>query len=364
MQTRELIQILESWAPSSYQESYDNSGLIIGDYSKEIQKALITLDCTEDVIQEAIDHHCQIVLAHHPILFSGIKRLNGSSYVERALLKAIKHDISIYAIHTNLDNVSSGVNQSVAEKIGLKNCRVLVPKKQIFKKLVVFIPNNNFEEVSSAIFNAGAGKIGNYSECGFSVAGSGSFKGNDSSNPSLGRKNNLEKVEEMRFESIFPAYLESKVLKALHQSHPYEEIAYDIHSLDNSHPSIGSGLIGELEVEIDLFDLLTTLKSKFKIPTIKHSHSKKRIKKIAICGGSGSFLRFEALKNGADALITSDFKYHEWFDHENKIEFIDLGHYESEQFTPELISEYLKKNAVSLQSQISRVNTNPVNYYI
>ena len=364
MQTKELIQILEQWAPSSYQETYDNSGLIVGNIAKEVEKALITLDCTEDVIQEAIDLQCQIVIAHHPILFSGIKRLNGSTYVERAILKAIKNDISIYAIHTNLDNVETGVNKQIAEIIGLKNYKILVPKKQLLKKLVVFIPKEHYSGVSNAIFEAGGGQIGKYSECGFSSPGTGSFKGSEDSNPAIGVKNKHEIVEEIRFETIFLAQNESRVIEQMIQSHPYEEVAYDIYPLENTLTNIGSGLIGELEQETELSQFLSILKSEFKIPIIKHTKTKERLKKIAICGGSGSFLRFDAIKMGADAFITSDWKYHEWFDHENKIEFIDLGHYESEQFTPELISEYLKKNAVSLQSQISRVNTNPVNYYI
>lgn len=364
MQTKELIQILESWAPSSYQESYDNSGLLLGEYSKEITKALISLDCTEEVIQEAIDNQCQIVIAHHPILFSGIKRLNGSNYVERAILKAIKHDVSIYAIHTNLDNVITGVNHMMAEKIGLKNCKILSPKRQLLKKLVVYIPKMNFEEVTTSIFKAGAGNIGNYSECGFSNEGTGTYKGNDLSNPAIGTKNKLERADEVRFETIFPSYLETRIIASLLKSHPYEEVAYDLMPLDNFHPNVGSGLIGELENETDLNQLLSILKNEFKIPSIKHTQSKERIKKVALCGGSGSFLRFDAIKKEADAFISSDFKYHEWFDHENKIEFIDIGHYESEQYTPELISRYLQKNAVYLQSQISRVNTNPVKYYI
>ncbi len=229
---------------------------------------------------------------------------------------------------------------------------------------MVYIPKASLDEVTAAIFDAGGGKIGEYSECGFSTEGIGTFKGSENANPAIGEKNKLESVHEVRFETIFPSIYESRIVENMLKVHPYEEVAYDIYTLDNQHFMIGSGLIGELKMELDLKQLLLKLKDEFNVPTIKHSHSKEKIKKIALCGGSGSFLRFDAIKHKADAFITSDFKYHEWFDHESKIEFIDIGHYESEQFTPELISRYLKKNAVSLQSQISRVNTNPVKYYI
>lgn len=359
---KEIIDILEQWAPLSYQESYDNGGLLVGNPIAEVSSALITLDCTEEVIQEAIDTKCQLVIAHHPIIFSGLKKLTGKNYVERTIIKAIKNDIAIYAMHTNLDNVSSGVNHMMAEKLGLKNGRVLSPKKNILRKLVTYIPTDHYEAVRMAIFEAGAGHIGNYSHCGFSVLGSGSFKGNEHSNPSLGKANELMNVEEQRFETIFPDYLEAKVIRSLKESHPYEEVAYDIYTIENEHTQVGSGLIGELENEMELADFLNLVKSQFNIKTLKYTHVNRKVRKIALCGGSGSFLRFQASSSGADAYLSSDFKYHEWFDAEGHLSYIDLGHYESEQFTKELIFNYLRKKALSLQSQISKVNTNPVNY--
>lgn len=363
MLTKELISILESWAPKSYQESYDNSGLLVGSYDKEIQKALITLDCTEEVIDEAIASHCDIVIAHHPIIFSGLKRLNGSNYVERTVLKAIQNNISIYAIHTNLDNVHNGVNQMIAQKLNLINTQILLPKQDILKKLITFIPNDAFDSVAKAVFDAGAGTIGNYSQTGFSVEGTGTFMGNENSNPAVGTPQELERVQEKRFETIFPSYLESNVIKALLLAHPYEEVAYDILSLDNSFSQVGSGYVGELKEEISLVGLLNILKETFHLSALKYTEYEGKIKKIALCGGSGSFLRKAAFQSGAQAFITADFKYHEYFDAEKKMSYIDVGHYESEQFTKELIFQYLEKNALSLQSQISRVNTNPVKNY-
>lgn len=362
MTINEVIQLLEQWAPPVYQESYDNSGLLVGNPQAEVQKALITLDCTETVVDEAIREGCNIIIAHHPILFSGIKRLTGKNYVERTLMKAIKNDIAIYAIHTNLDNISSGVNAMMAAKLGLTKTQILLPKKQVLRKLITYIPTANFGQVSQAVFNAGAGHIGNYSHCGFSVRGQGSFKGNEISQPAIGKPQQLELIEEMRFETIYPVYLEASVLSALKMSHPYEEVAYDIFSLENENPLVGSGLIGELEKQMDLEAFLAFVKEQFHLKTLKYSSFSDKIKRVALCGGSGSFLRVNAMAAKADAYITSDIKYHEWFDAEGKIGLIDIGHYESEQYTKELILNYLKKKALSLPTQISMVNTNPVNY--
>lgn len=359
---RELISILEQWAPSVYQESYDNAGLLTGSPLWEISKALICLDCTEEVIEEAIRERCNIVIAHHPIIFSGLKKLTGKNYVERTIIKAIKNDIAIYAIHTNLDNIHTGVNHMMAEKLGLLNCKILSPKKNHLRKLVCFVPSEAIEKVSQAIFDAGAGHIGNYSHSGFSTEGRGSFMGNELSSPAIGKAMTLENLWEQRFETVFPVHLENKVIQAMLNAHPYEEVAYDIYSIENRHSQVGSGLIGELLHELSLETFLHQIKDAFLLKSLKYSKLDRPIKTVALCGGSGSFLRFEAASAGADVYLSADFKYHEWFDNEGQISYIDIGHYESEQFTNELILNYLEKNALSLQSQISKVNTNPVNY--
>lgn len=361
---KEIITILETWAPSAYQESYDNSGLLVGNGEMEIIKALISIDCIESVVDEAIRENCNLIIAHHPILFGGIKRLNGSNYVERTIIKAIKNDIAIYAIHTNLDNISTGVNAMMAERLGLTNTQILVPKKQILRKLATYIPKESFEQVSQALFNAGAGHIGNYSQCGFSVIGSGTFMGNENSNPAIGKQNLLEKVEEIKFEVIFPQYLERKIIETLKKSHPYEEVAYEIYAIENENQEVGSGMIGDLAEEISLADFLQLAKKQFKLQTLKYTDYDKPIRRVALCGGSGSFLRSDAARQKADVFLSSDFKYHEWFDADNQLSYVDTGHYESEQFTKELILNYLEKNALYLQSQISRIETNPVKYIL
>jgi dinuclear metal center YbgI/SA1388 family protein len=364
MKLKEIISLLETWAPSSYQEGYDNSGLLVGDGDMEITKALISLDCIESVVEEAIQENCNVVIAHHPILFGGIKQLNGSNYVERTIIKAIKNDIAIYAIHTNLDNISTGVNAMMAEKLSLINTQILVPKKQLLRKLATYIPPANFEPVSQAVFGAGAGHIGNYSQCGFSVIGSGTFMGNENSNPAIGKPGQLEKLDETKFEVIFPLHLERKIIHALKESHPYEEVAFEIYTIENEFAQVGSGMIGDLPAEMELDDFLKLVKKQFQLQTLKYTDYGNPIRRVALCGGSGSFLRSDATRHGADVFLSSDFKYHEWFDADRKLSYIDIGHYESEQFTKELIFNYLKKNALSLQSQISRVETNPVKYIL
>lgn len=359
----DIIQLFEAYAPLQLQESYDNSGLITGDKKASITGALITLDCTEAVVEEAITNNCNLIIAHHPIVFSGLKKITGKNYVERVIIKAIKNDIAIYAVHTNLDNVSDGVNGKIAEKLGLQNIRVLQNKTGILKKLVTFIPLSHVEQVQQAVFKAGAGHIGNYSDCGFSHTGTGSFKGNELSSPFAGKPNELHLEEEIRFETIVPVYLQQEIISALLKAHPYEEVAYDIIPVENTFNGIGGGLIGELTNELSSSDFLKTLKEKMELEVIKFTPFNKPIKKIALCGGAGQFLLKQALQQGADVFISADFKYHEFFDAEQNLMIADIGHYESEKFTKELMFDLIMKKNPTFALLLSKINTNPVNYY-
>ncbi len=363
MRIKDITDYLETIAPLNYQESYDNSGLIVGDSNAQVKKVLITLDVTEDVVEEAIKEKCQLIIAHHPIVFSGIKKLNGKNYVERVVIKAIKKDIAIYAIHTNYDNVIDGVNAEICKRIGLVDCEILLPKKQLLKKLYTFIPVAHYERVSKAVFDAGAGYIGNYSETSFNIKGTGTFKGNEKSNPVLGKKNVLEKVEEVKFETIFPANIEGKVISALLKAHPYEEVACDIVSLDNSFTKVGSGMVGNLKSSLDELAFLKSVKKSLKTDSIRYTKLlSKKVKRVAVCGGSGRFLLNNAIGAHADVFITGDFKYHDFFDADNKILVADVGHYESEQFTKELLLRHLSEKFPILAARISSVNTNPIKY--
>ena len=360
----DIIGHLENIAPNSYQESYDNSGLLTGDRNWEINGILISLDCIEKVVDEAIQKSCNLIVAHHPIIFAGIKRLNGSNYVERTIIKAIKNDIAIYAIHTNLDNVQHGVNAMIAEKIGLRDTSILAPKSGKLSKLEFFVPHAQKEKVLEAIHKAGAGMVGNYENCSFQVIGTGTFKPNERANPAIGSNKKQEYVEEERIEVIYASHLEGKITAALQKAHPYEEVAYFTIDLNNPHPEVGSGMIGELASALSIQDFLNHLKKSMALSCIRYTHSEsKTIKKVAICGGAGSFLLKRAKALGADAFVSADFKYHEFFDAEDKIMIADIGHYESEVYTKELLDRFLREKFTNIATYLSEVNTNPVKYF-
>ena len=363
MKIKDITNCLEQLAPLTYQESYDNAGLIVGHPDAEVTKALICLDSTEEILDEAIAHGCDLVIAHHPIVFSGLKKLNGHNYVERTIIKAIKNNIAIYAIHTNLDNVVLGVNTMISKRLGLINTSILQPKKSLIKKLIVFVPVQHAEVMANALFTAGAGHMGNYSETSFSTEGKGTFKGNEESNPTIGQKGILETVDETRLEMVFPAYLESKIIQTLRAHHPYEEVAYDIFSLDNLQYQVGAGMIGELVEPMDTADFLMLVKTQLRTDCIRYTKIiSKTVKKIAVCGGAGSFLLTDAIRQKADVFITADYKYHQFFDADGRILIADIGHYESEQFTKELIFEHLSQKLPNFATHFSITNTNPIKY--
>ncbi|MDP2338835.1 MAG: Nif3-like dinuclear metal center hexameric protein [Bacteroidota bacterium] len=365
MQLKQITQFIESIAPLSFQESYDNAGLIIGHPEDEISGILITLDITEEILDEAIRKNLNLIVAHHPIVFSGIKKLNGKNYIERCVAKAIKNDLAIYAAHTNLDSVFGGVNSKICEKLELRNCRILVPTPNFLKKLVTFAPNANAEKVRNALFESGAGQIGNYDSCSFNLTGTGSFRGNEDTNPYVGEKNQLHLEDETRIETIFPKNLQSRVIEALLKVHPYEEVAYDIYPLDNEYAQAGIGMIGDLSNPVDEMEFLRHLKETFQCTVVKHTRLLgKPIHKVAVCGGSGSSYLKNALAQKADIFISGDFKYHQFFDAEQQLIIADIGHFESEQFTKEVFYELLTKKFPKFALHLSEFNTNPVNYLI
>ena len=363
MKIKQLIQQLELLAPRSYQESYDNAGLIVGHVNREIKKALVCFDVTEAVLEEAKVQKADIIISHHPIIFKGLKKLNGNDYVERIVIQAIKNDIALYAMHTNLDNVLAGTNSILADKLGLNNRRVIDPLKGRLRKLVTFCPIQQTEQVRQAIFDAGAGRVGNYDQCSFNAAGEGSFRAGEAAQPFVGNIGEVHKEEEIRIETIFPDYLESQVIQALIKAHPYEEVAYDVYQLENRLTNLGAGIIGELEKQEDEQLFLTRLKATVGAECIRHTNLlNKPIQKVAICGGSGAFLINKAKSLQADVYITGDVKYHEFFDADDEILIADVGHYESEQFTKELLISYIKEKFPTFAVQISEKNTNPINY--
>ncbi|TVQ92285.1 MAG: Nif3-like dinuclear metal center hexameric protein [Bacteroidetes bacterium] len=364
MKLGELVKAFEQIAPFSLQEDYDNSGIQFGDPEKEVKRGLVCIDITEEIIDEAIEKQCDLVISHHPLIFRGIKKLTGKHYTERALIKAIKHDISLISVHTNLDSVINGVNKKLAEKLGLTELRVLQPRKGLLKKLVTFCPVEHAEKVREAIFLAGAGQIGEYDCCSFNLEGKGSFRGGDSTNPFVGEKGQIHYEPEIRIETILPDYLENAVLKAMLNAHPYEEVAYDLYPLDNTFDKAGAGITGKLPEQMTENNFLAFLKDQLGIPAIRHSEfTGREIKKVALCGGSGSFLIDKAVSAGADIFITADIKYHDFFDVRGKMLLADVGHYESEQFTKEILYEIVSKKFTNFALLISDQSTNPVRYF-
>lgn len=364
LKVKDITRFLEELAPLGSQESYDNSGLIVGNPDMQVNGVLLSLDCIEATVEEAIKVGANLIVAHHPIVFSGLKQLNGKNHIERTVIKAIKNDVAIYAIHTNLDNYKWGVNYEIAQRIGISKPRILAPKKNTLKKLVFFCPESHSEKVVQAIFKAGGGNIGEYTNCSFESYGTGTFLPGENSNPSQGKIGQREKVEEKRIEVLIPIHKESQIIKAMNYAHPYEEVAHDIYPITNANQDEGAGMIGELDQAMKVEDFLTHLKSTFNCGVIRHTELiKKEIKTVAFCGGAGSFLLNNAKSQQADIYITGDFKYHEFFNAEQAIIIADIGHFESEQYTPHLILGILKKNFINFAFHLSKVNTNPINYF-
>ena len=363
MKIAEIISVLENLAPPAYQESYDNSGLLVGDAAAETKAALVCLDCTEAIIDEAIARGANLIIAHHPIVFSGLKRLTGKNYIERTVIKAIQNNVAIYAIHTNLDNVLAGVNQKIAERLGLKNLHILKPMPASIYKLVTFAPIIHTPMVLQALFNAGAGHIGQYADCSFIQAGEGTFRATPGTKPFVGEQGKRHYEPENRIEVIVPTHKKAEVIAALLAAHPYEEVAYDLYHLANKNQNLGAGIVGELAAPVDELDFLTSLKTTLNTRSVRHTAALgKPIKRVAICGGSGSFLLEDAIGAKADVFITGDFKYHQFFDADNKIVIADVGHFESEQFTIDLLVDFLKEKLPIFATLKTEVNTNPIAY--
>ncbi len=362
---RQVAQFLETLAPLAYQESYDNAGLLVGDPQAEVTGVLTTLDCTEAVVNEAVAQGCNLVVAHHPIVFRGLKKLNGKNYVERTVIRAIKHDVAIYASHTNLDHVRGGVNWKIAEKLGLENVRVLAPKRETLLKLVTFAPVAETPRILEALYAAGAGEIGPYKNCSFRVEGTGTFEAKPGANPTIGEIGEYHEEAEHRIEVLLPAVCEREVVAALNAARSYETVAFYLQKLENETQDVGAGAIGTLPEPLPETAFLRFLKDRLNLNVIRHTSLRgKPVQRVAVCGGAGSFLLGDALRQEADAFVTADFKYHEFFDAENHLVVCDVGHYESEVFTKELLRDELARKFTTFAVKMSETPTNPVHYFV
>jgi dinuclear metal center YbgI/SA1388 family protein len=360
---KDIVKYIEQIAPLAYQEEDDNAGLVIGDSSMLVTGVLICLDITEPVLQEAKEKNCNLIIAHHPIIFRPINQLTGKNYVERCITYAIKQDIALYTLHTNLDNVDQGVNRQMAQTLGLSHLSILLPKSGTLSQLTTFVPYASIDPVLNALYAAGAGRIGDYTHCNFVTTGMGSLQPTLTTNLHLERANQPKKVEEGRIEVIFPAHLETLVLRALQAAHPYEEVAYYIHKLKNIDARVGAGMIGEFPQALSSQAFLEYLKAQMRLTFIRHTALAARpIKRVAVCGGSGSFLIQEAILKQADALVTADVKYHDFFKAEGQILIVDIGHYESEAGIKVLIHTLLSEKFASIVLLKCETVTNPIYY--
>ncbi len=361
----DVVQALEELAPPTYAESYDNPGLIVGDKQAKVTGVLVSLDCLESTVDEALEKGCNLVVSHHPIVFKGLKKLTGSNYVERTVLKAIRSGVALYASHTNLDSVVEGVSGRIASVLGLQDQKVLSPKSGLLSKLTVFVPKDEAASLRTALFAAGAGRIGAYADCSFNLDGTGTFTPQDEANPHIGERGRTEYAEESRVEVMLPRHKEGAVLHAMREAHPYEEVAYYLHHIANANQYVGLGMYGELPESMSLGDFFALVRKSFHLQVIRHTATdlSRSVQRVGLCGGAGSFLLPAARAAACDVFISGDFKYHEFFDAEGRIVIADIGHYESEQFTIDLLAEFLTKKFSTFATHLTEVNTNPVHYY-
>lgn len=363
MRIKDIIQIIEQLAPIPLQEDYDNSGVQVGDVSREAEGALLCIDVTENVVEEAISLGCNLIIAHHPLVFRAVKKITGQNYIERCLIKAIKNDIVVYAAHTNLDNATGGVNYRLAQMLGLQNVRILSPKPDSLLKLVTFVPDSHADNVRNALFKAGAGNIGDYDSCSYNISGEGSFRANENANPFVGKTGEIHFEKEIRIETILPKFKQDEVLRALLAVHPYEEPAYDFYPLANSWEQAGSGIVGSLAEPMSEQEFLYLLKDVFQLSTIQHTKMQnKEIRDVAICGGSGAFLIPNAIGYGADAFVTGEARYNDFYDVEDRILLAVVGHYESEICTKDIFYDVISKKISNFALHKSAFDSNPVKY--
>ena len=363
LRIKDILKEIEKLAPIPLQEGFDNSGVQVGDVNQRATGALLCLDVTEAVVDEAVELGYNLIIAHHPLIFKSLKSLTGANYIERCLIQACKHDLVLYSAHTNLDNAAGGLNYKLAEILGLQNIRILSPQKGNLLKLVTFVPEDSAEMVRSALFNAGAGHIGNYDSCSFNANGTGTFRASATCDPYCGEIDKLHLENEVRIETILPFYLKTSVTRALLSVHPYEEPAYDFYPLENTWKQAGSGIVGELLIEEDELLFLQRIKDILKTDCIRHSQLRgRKVREIAICGGSGAFMLHEAIAYGADVFLTGEVKYNDFYDVEDKILLAVAGHYETEVCAKDIFFDIISQKFPTFAVQMSNTNSNPVKY--
>jgi len=363
----EIIKYIESWAPKEIAWSKDNVGLQVGSAERKVKNIFLSLDLNMKVLNEAITKNCNLIINHHPLLFNPIRKIDiDKDPISLILEKIIKHDVTLYSAHTNLDFTKDGVSFELAKTLKLKNIRFLTNLKSIQYKLIIFVPDSHLEIVANTIFKDGGGIIGEYSNCSFRTSGEGTFKGSEKASPSLGKKLSFEIVNEVKLEVIIDSWKLGKIISEVKKVHPYEEIAYDVYPLNNENSNYGMGAVGEIDKPMEMDEFLVHVAKCLKIKNFRHTKgNRKKIKTVAVCGGSGSELIPDAIKVGADSFITADIKYHTFLDNEERLCLIDAGHYETEILVLKELNKRLSDVTIGKKIKVYKYNssTNPVIFY-
>ena len=365
MTISEFIRQLSTKIRFSYAEDFDNVGLLCGRPEQELRGVLVCHDALESVVQEAIEKGCNCIVAFHPIIFSGLKSITGKSYVERAVMLALENKIAIIAVHTAWDNDFYGVNHGIAKALGLRHLQVLIPKKDALSQLRFFVPVEAAEQVRSAIFATGAGTIGQYADCSFNIHGTGTFLPLEKASPAYGEVGTWEQVSEMEVQILVENWQLPAAIQAMKDAHPYEEVAYYVTSLRNENHHAGLGQFGLLDEEMSAQEFLSECRAVFDVPVIRtSSHFTGRIRKVAVLGGSGASGISAAKKLGCDAYVSSDFKYHDFFQGDENFLLADVGHFESERFVSQQLADVISNILPTFAVLKSETKTNPVNYFL
>lgn len=363
MKILDVIKYLDQLIPAGYQESYDNCGLQVGDTSAEITGALISLDLTEAVVDEAVETRSNLIVTHHPFIFGGLKHIDADSPAGRIIYKLIRNGIAVYSAHTSLDKLSNGVSAQLAKRLGLCNLRILAPDSDSLKQLVVYCPKEQSQQLKDALYAAGAGNIGNYRHCSYSVNGTGTFEPLQGANPFVGTVGSETYTSEERIEMVYPKAFENKIVSALKANHPYETPAYSLIPLSNANPDVGLGIVGELPEDVEIETFIETVKQTVGIPVVRHSElCRKKVRTVALCGGAGAEFIGTAVAQNADIYLTSDIKYHDFQKATGHIVLADIGHYESEQFAKEFFYDKLSEKFRIFAIRIAKTETNFVGY--
>jgi dinuclear metal center YbgI/SA1388 family protein len=365
MDVRSIIGILERWAPRDVAMQDDNPGLQCGSVADPVRGILVSLDADLPVIQEAVRKRRTMIVTHHPFLFRPLRSIDTGSERGKIIELLLRHRISLYAAHTNLDFSAGGTSHALAEALGVTHPVFLRRSHRLQKKIVTFVPPEHVDRIAQAMAAAGAGILGDYDECSFRVEGIGTFRGNEKSSPTVGKRGRRERVRETRLEMVVAGRQLEQVIGALQKEHPYEEVAYDVFPCENVSTTHGAGVVGSLRRPVALGTFLLRAKRTLGVKALRYTgNPARRVRTIAVCGGSGAELLDDALAAHADVFLTADVKYHDYQRARGKIALVDAGHFETELPVVPVVAQRLRTELRAAGSQIpvgvARSSRNPV----